>query len=250
MIILKTDAEIERMRPSGRLAAQVLDMIAPHVKSGATTLELNDICDEFIRARGGIAAPLNYRGFPKSICTSVNNVVCHGIPSTKVRLKDGDIVNIDITVILDGFHGDTSRTFLVGGTSEKAATLVRVTKECMDRGIAAVKPGARVGDIGAAIQSHAEAHGFSVVREYVGHGIGRGFHEDPQILHYGSKGQGIRLEPGMVFTIEPMINEGHWKTKTLADKWTAITVDGGLSAQFEHTLAIRSDFSVEVLTVC
>ena len=248
MIILKTDDEIDRMKPSGRLSAQVLDMIAPYIVAGVSTLELNDRCEAFIRERGGIPAPLNYKGFPKSICTSVNNVVCHGIPSPKERLKDGDIINVDITTIVDGFHGDTSRTFLVGSPSPKAEKLVRVTRECMEAGIKVVRPNARVGDIGAAIQEIAEANGYSVVREYVGHGIGRNFHEDPQIMHYGTRGQGIRLEPGMVFTIEPMINEGHWKTKTLSDKWTSVTVDGLLSAQFEHTLAIRSNGTVEILT--
>ena len=187
--------------------------------------------------------------FLKSICTSINDVVCHGIPSAKAKLKAGDIINIDVTPILKGYHGDTSRTFFVGKPSPKAEKLVKVTKECMDLGIAAVKLGGRVGDIGAAIQAHAEKHKYSVVREFVGHGIGKVFHEDPQIPHYGKAGTGKRFEPGMVFTIEPMINEGHWKSKIKKDNWTAVTLDGGLSAQFEHTIAIRSNGEVEILTV-
>lgn len=249
MIILKSDAEIEAMKASCRLAAQTLVMIEPHVKAGITTLELNDICHEFIVKNGAIPAPLNYKGYPKSVCISINDVVCHGIPSSKVKLKDGDIVNIDVTTIVDGFHGDTSKTFLVGQVSEKASRLVAVTKECMERGINAVRAGGRIGDIGAAIEEHARAHNYQVVREFVGHGIGRTFHEDPQIVHYGQRGTGPRLEAGMVFTIEPMINEGHWKTKIKKDGWTAVTVDGGLSAQFEHTIAIRSDGTVEILTL-
>lgn len=249
MIVLKSDAEIDAMKPSCRLAAQTLRMIAPYVKPGITTLELNDICHEYILKAGAIPAPLNYRGFPKSVCTSINDIVCHGIPTSKTKLKEGDIINIDVTTILDGYHGDTSLTFFVGNVSERAQRLVRVTKECLDRGIAAVRSGGRIGDIGAVIQAHAEANKYSVVREFVGHGIGKTFHEDPQILHYGNRGTGVRLEPGMVFTIEPMINEGHWKTKIRKDGWTAVTVDGLLSAQFEHTIAIRSDGTVEILTV-
>ena len=250
MIVLKSDAEIDAMRPSCKLAAQVLDFIEPHIQPGISTLELNDLCHKFILEHQAIPAPLNYRGFPKSICTSVNDVVCHGIPNTKDRLKDGDIINVDITTIVDEYHGDTSRTFLVGqNVSDQARHLVDVTRECMMRGIAAVRPGARVGDIGAAIQAYAEKHSYSVVREFVGHGIGKTFHEDPQIMHYGEAGKGARLQEGMVFTIEPMINEGHWKTKIRSDGWTAVTVDGKLSAQFEHTLAIRSNGQVEILTV-
>jgi methionyl aminopeptidase len=231
------------------LAAELLDMIEAYVKPGITTLELNDICHQYTVERGAISAQLNYKGYPKSVCTSVNDVVCHGIPSSKTRLKDGDIINIDVTPIIDGYHGDASRTYLVGNCSEKTKKLVKITKECLDLGIAAVRPGARVGDIGAAIEKHAHANGFSVVRDFVGHGIGRNFHEDPQICHYGESGKGVRLEPGMVFTIEPMINEGDWRTKVKKDGWTAVTLDGSLSAQFEHTLAIRSDGRVEVLTV-
>lgn len=236
------------MRPAGQLAAELLDMIEAYVKPGVSTLELNDICHEYTLSKGGISAPLNYKGFPKAICTSINDVVCHGIPSAKTKLRDGDIINIDVTPIVNGYHGDSSRTFLVGNVSDKMRQMVKVTKECLDIGIAVVEAGARIGDIGAAIQAHAEKHKFSVVREFVGHGIGRQFHEDPQIPHTGSKGQGPRLEPGMVFTIEPMINEGHWKTKVKKDGWTAVTIDGTWSAQFEHTLAIRSDGKVEILT--
>lgn len=249
MIVLKSDAEIDAMKPSCRLAAQTLRMIEPYIKPGITTLELNDICHDFMVKAGAIPAPLNYKGFPKSVCTSINDIVCHGIPTSKTKLKEGDIINIDVTTILNGYHGDTSLTFLVDPVSERAKRLVRVTKECLDRGIAAVRAGGRIGDIGAAIQEHAEAHNYSVVREFVGHGIGKTFHEDPQILHYGNRGTGVRLEPGMVFTIEPMINEGHWKTKIRKDGWTAVTVDGLLSAQFEHTVAIRSDGTVEILTL-
>ncbi len=245
---LKTDQEIDQMRKAGRLAAEILDMISEYVKPGVSTLELNNICHEYTLKKGAISAPLNYKGFPKAICTSVNEVVCHGIPNAKAKLREGDIINIDVTPILDGYHGDTSRTFAVGKISPIAERLIQVTKECLDLGIAAVKPGARVGDIGAAIQEHAEKHKFSVVREFVGHGIGRTFHEDPQIPHYGKAGKGERLVPGMVFTIEPMINVGHWKTKLKKDGWTAVTIDGSLSAQFEHTLAIRSDGRVEILT--
>lgn len=237
------------MRPAGHLAARTLDMIEQHIKPGVTTLELNDICADFIAKHGGISAPLNYKGFPKSVCTSVNEVVCHGIPSPKVRLKDGDIINVDVTPIVDGFHGDSSRTYFVGtGHSEVAKRLVACADECLRRGIAEVVVGGRIGNIGHAIQKYAEQLGFSVVREFVGHGIGRKFHEDPQVPHYGQAGKGERLIPGMVFTIEPMINQGHWKTKTLADQWTAVTVDRLLSAQFEHTIAIRNDGKVEVLT--
>ena len=236
------------MRASGKLAAQVLVMIEKHVKPGVTTLELNDICHDFIMSAGAIPAPLNYKGFPKSICTSVNEVVCHGIPNASHVLKDGDIINIDITTIVDGYHGDTSKTFLVGNSVSPAAkNLVKITEECMYRGIEMVRPGARLGDIGHAIQ--VESNGYSVVRDFVGHGIGRGFHEDPQIAHYGDAGKGARLEPGMVFTIEPMINAGDWRLKVLKDKWTAVTLDRSLSAQFEHTIAIRSDGTVEILTV-
>ncbi len=249
MIDLKTDSEIDAMKSACGLAAKTLDMIEEYVRPGVTTLELNDICHEFTKKHGAICAPLNYRGFPKSICTSINDIVCHGIPSSKVKLRDGDIVNIDVTPIMDGYHGDSSRTFHVGRPRPEAEKLVRVTKECLDLGIAQVRVGGRVGDIGAAIQDHAQKFNYSVVKEFVGHGIGKKFHEDPQIPHYGKKDSGKMLEKGMVFTIEPMINQGHWKTKVKKDGWTAVTIDGSLSAQFEHTLAIRSNGEVEVLTV-
>lgn len=248
MIRLKSDDEIAAMRPAGRLAAELLAMIEEHIKPGVTTLKLNDLCEAMTKERGAVSAPLGYKGFPKSICTSINDVVCHGIPSAKAKLKDGDIINVDVTPILAGYHGDTSKTFFVGAPSEKARKLVEVTKASLEVGIAAVKPGARVGDIGHAIQTYAEGEGYSVVREFVGHGIGKVFHEAPQIPHYGKPGTGVRLEPGMVFTIEPMINEGDWRSKLKKDGWTAVTTDGKLSAQFEHTLAIKADGSVEILT--
>lgn len=248
MIQLKTDDQILEMRESCRLAASVLDMIEPYVKPGISTQEINDICHQYILDHGAIPAPLNYRGFPKSVCTSVNDVICHGIPNKSEILKEGDIINIDITTILKGWHGDTSRTFPVGKISEKAGKLVKVTEECMYRGIEAVRANGRVGDIGHAIQTHAESSGYSVVKEFVGHGIGKVFHEDPQITHFGKAGKGERLEAGMVFTIEPMINEGHWKCKVKKDGWTAVTVDHSLSAQFEHTIAILSNGTVEILT--
>jgi len=250
MITLKSDQEIKTMRRSCQLAAQTLVMIEQHIKPGISTLEINDICHEYIIKNGAIAAPLNYRGFPKSVCTSVNEVVCHGIPNPKHILKEGDIINVDVTTILDGFHGDTSKTFLVGANvSSMAKNLTRCAEECLNAGIDQVKIGGRIGDIGAAIQDIAEGRGFSVVREFVGHGIGREFHEDPQIPHYGTRGKGSRFEAGMVFTIEPMINEGDWRTKVLKDGWTAVTLDRKLSAQFEHTIAILSDGSVEILTL-
>ncbi|MCX6116494.1 MAG: type I methionyl aminopeptidase [Proteobacteria bacterium] len=249
MIILKSDFEIAEMKMSCQLAASTLDMIEKHVKPGISTLELNDICHDFIVSAGAIPAPLNYKGFPKSICTSVNEVVCHGIPNSKQILKDGDIINIDVTTILNGYHGDTSKTFLVGSNvSLEKRKLVDVTRDCLNAGISAVSPGCRLGDIGYAIESLANSCGYSVVKDFVGHGIGRGFHEDPQISHVGQKGKGIRLDPGMVFTIEPMINAGDWRIKILKDGWTAITLDHSISAQFEHTIAIKSDWTVEILT--
>ncbi len=249
MIILKTDAEIDLMREAGKFAAEMLVMIEAYIRPGVSTLELNNICHDHTVRHNGISAPLNYKGYPKSICTSVNEVVCHGIPSKEIILKDGDIINIDVTPILKGYHGDTSKTFFVGTNhSALVKKLVRVTKECLDLGIDAVHADARVGDIGAAIQKHAEGNGFSVVRDFVGHGIGKTFHEEPQISHIGVLGRGQRLGPGMTFTIEPMINEGDWRTKVLKDGWTAVTLDRKLSAQFEHTLAIRSNGQVEILT--
>ena len=248
MINLKSDAEIDQMKPAGGLAAKLLELVSEHINPGVTTLELNELCHNFTVSKGAISAPLNYRGFPKSICTSINDVVCHGIPSAKAKLKDGDIINVDVTPIVNGFHGDTSRTFLVGNVSKEKQRLVETAQRCLEIGIEQVKPGARVGDIGAAIQEFAEGKGYSVVRDFVGHGIGRTFHEDPSIPHYGKRGTGKILEPGMTFTIEPMINEGHWKTKVKKDRWTAVTLDGGYSAQFEHTIAIRNNGDVEILT--
>jgi len=248
LIVIKSDAEIEAMRPAGALSASILDMIGDYVKAGVTTLELDDIIYEFTIKNGGIPACLNYKGYPKSICTSVNEVVCHGIPNAKQKLKDGDIVNIDVTSIINGYHGDTSRMYHVGKISPKARKLSDTARECLFKGIAQVKIGARIGDIANACQTHAEAAGFSIVREFVGHGIGKVFHEDPQIPHYGPAGKGPRLTAGMVFTIEPMVNEGHWKTKILKDGWTAITIDGGWSAQWEHTMGIKSTGEVVILT--
>jgi methionyl aminopeptidase len=246
-VTFKNADEIETMRTAGRLAASVLDMIREHVRPGVTTDELNTICHDFIvHDLASIPAPLNYRGFPKSICTSVNYVVCHGIPGPK-KLKSGDIINIDITVIKDGFHGDTSCMYFVGKPSIAGQRIVQVAYECMKLGIEMVRPGVRLGDIGHAIQRHAESQGCSVVREYCGHGIGREFHEDPQVLHYGRAGTGMALEPGMTFTIEPMINIGKRDTKLLPDGWTVVTKDHSLSAQWEHTLLVTAS-SFEILT--
>ena len=228
-VIIKNIDEIEKMRVAGKLAAQVLEMIEDHVNPGITTDELDKICHEYIvNVQNAIPAPLNYKGFPKSICTSVNHVVCHGIPGEK-RLKDGDIINIDITVIKDEFHGDTSKMFFVGSPSIKSKRLVDTTYDCLKLGISMVQPGMRLGDIGHAIQKLAENSNYSVVREYCGHGIGRGFHEDPQILHYGEPGTGIELVEGMTFTIEPMINAGNRQVKLLPDNWTVVTRDRSLS---------------------
>lgn len=236
------------MRKACGTAAELLDYLAPMVKPGVSTLELNDAAEAWTQKRGAKSAPLGYHGFPKSICTSINEVVCHGIPSADQVLREGDIINIDVTPIVDGYHGDTSRTFLVGEVSLPVKQLVQVTEECLYRGIQAVKPGNRVGDIGAAIQEHAEAEGFSVVRDFVGHGVHRIFHAAPQIPHYGTRGKGKKLRPGMVFTIEPMINMGSYEVEVLADGWTAVTADRRLSAQFEHTIAVTAD-GVEILTL-
>jgi methionyl aminopeptidase len=247
-ITIKTPEEQDKMRVAGRLAADVLDMIAPHVRAGIATDELDRICHEFIVGElGAIPAPLNYRGFPKSICTSVNHVVCHGIPSDRV-LKTGDVVNIDVTVIKDGYHGDTSRMFFVGDPSIMAERLTRVCFDSMWRGIRTIKPGARLGDIGHAVQSFVEEQRFSVVREYCGHGIGRIFHEDPQVLHYGRPGTGLELLPGMTITVEPMVNAGRRDVKLLSDGWTVVTKDHSLSAQWEHTVLI-TETGYEVLTL-
>jgi methionyl aminopeptidase len=244
---IKTADEIAGMRVAGRLAAEVLDMIGAHVRPGITTGELDRICHEYITGvQHAIPAPLNYHGFPKSICTSVNHQVCHGIPGDKV-LKNGDIVNIDVTVIKDGWHGDTSRMYYVGEPSVLARRVTEISRECLRIGIGLVRPGVRLGDIGHAIQRHAEGHGMSVVREYCGHGIGRHFHEEPQVLHYGTPGTGLALEPGMTFTIEPMVNAGRRHVKLLPDGWTVVTKDRSLSAQWEHTVLV-TDGGVEVLT--
>ena len=247
-VTIKTPAEIEKMRVAGRLAAEVLEMIGEYVKPGVTTEELDRICHDYIvNVQQAIPAPLNYKGFPKSICTSINHVVCHGIPNDK-PLKGGDILNVDITVIKDGYHGDTSKMFQVGSTPEWADKLCRVTQECMYKAIALVKPGTRLGDIGEVIQKHAEKQGYSVVREYCGHGIGAVFHEEPQVVHYGRAGTGMELKQGMCFTIEPMINQGRAETRLLGDGWTAITKDRKLSAQWEHTILVTAD-GYEVLTL-
>ena len=247
-VTIKTAEEIAKMRVAGRLAAEVLEMIEPHVQPGITTDELDRICHDYIvNEQLAIPAPLNYHGFPKSICSSINHVVCHGIPGEK-KLKKGDIVNLDITVIKDGYHGDTSMMFCVGEPSVMARRLVEVARECLLIGIRMVKPGMRLGDIGHAIQTHAEAHNYSIVREYCGHGIGKEFHEEPQVLHYGRPGTGLVLEPGMTFTIEPMVNAGKRNVTLMRDGWTVITKDRSLSAQWEHTLLVTDD-GVEVLTL-
>ncbi len=248
-VATKTQAEIEAMREAGKLAAEVLDLIGEYVQPGVSTEELDRICREHIVGRQkAVPANLGYRGFPKTICTSVNNVICHGIPSASKVLKAGDIVNIDVTVIKDGWHGDTSRMYYAGEPNVLARRLVDTTFEAMWRGIRAVRPGATLGDIGHAIQSYAEANRFSVVREYCGHGIGRVYHEDPQVLHYGQPGTGLRLVPGMTFTIEPMINAGARHTRLLPDGWTVVTKDQSLSAQWEHTIVVTDD-GFDVLTL-
>ena len=245
---IKTADEVEKMRLAGRLAAEVLEMIEPYIEPGVTTARLDQICHDYIlNHQQAIPAPLNYRGFPRSICTSVNHQVCHGIPGDKT-LKKGDIVNIDITVIKDGFHGDTSKMFFVGEPSVLARRLTDVTHRALWEGIKTVKPGARLGDIGHAVQTFVEAKGFSVVREYCGHGIGREFHEEPQILHYGNANTGLELQPGMCFTIEPMVNAGKRHVKLLPDGWTVVTKDRKLSAQWEHTLLVTDD-GAEILTL-
>ena len=247
-VTIKTPEQIEKMRIAGRLAAEVLEMIAQHVKPGVTTEELDTICHEHIvKQQHAIPANVGYKGFPKTLCTSVNHVICHGIPSPSKVLKDGDIVNIDVTVIKDGWHGDTSRMYYVGQPSVLARRLVETSREAMFKGIEVVRPGATLGDIGQAIQRFAESHGFSVVREYCGHGIGQIYHEDPQVLHYGQAGSGLTLKKGMTFTIEPMINAGKPHTRLLPDGWTVVTRDHSLSAQWEHTIAVTDD-GFEILT--
>lgn len=245
-ITLYQPEDFAGMRAAGQLAAATLDMIEPYVRPGITTNALDRLCDDFVRAHGAVSAPLNYRGFPKSICTSINHVVCHGIPSER-RLAEGDIVNIDVTVILDGWYGDTSRMFVAGTVGTRARRLIDATYEAMMRGVAAVRPGATLGDVGYAIQSYVEQMHFSVVRDFCGHGVGRRFHEPPNVLHFGRPGQGVELRPGMFFTIEPMVNAGRPEVKVLDDGWTAVTRDRSLSAQFEHSVAVTED-GVEVFT--
>lgn len=249
-LVAKNRVEIEKMRAAGRLGAEVLDFITPHVKPGVSTLQLNDLCHEFIIKNKAIPAPLNYRGFPKSICTSVNDVVCHGIPNADEILKDGDIINIDVTVILEGFHGDTSRMFYVGNVSAENKKLVETTYHCMMAGIETIKSGSWLNEIGNSIEALATPAGFSVVREFVGHGIGTEFHTEPTVLHYAhtEKAFNARLKKGVTFTVEPMINAGKWQTWIdEKDNWTARTIDGKNSAQFEHTVLVTED-GVEILT--
>ena len=247
-ISLKTPDEIEKMRVAGRLAAEVLQVVAPHVKPGVSTEELDRIChDHIVNVQKATPANLGYKGYPKTTCISANNVICHGIPNEAKVLKDGDIINIDVTVIKDGWHGDTSRMYYVGTPSVMARRLVDTTREALFRGIRAVRPGATLGDVGHAIQEYAEGQRFSVVREYCGHGIGKVYHEDPQVLHYGRPGEGLVFQPGMTFTIEPMINEGTRFTRLLPDGWTVVTKDRKLSAQWEHTVLVTAD-GVEILT--
>ena len=246
-IILHGPDEFAAMRAAGRLAAETLDMITPHVRPGVTTATLDRLCHDFIRDNGATPAPLNYRGFPKSICTSLNHVVCHGIPGDR-RIDPGDILNIDITVVLDGWHGDSSRMYVGGAPSTRAARLMDVTYEAMMLGIAAIRPGNTLGDIGHAIQTHVEAKGFSVVRDFCGHGIGKSFHAAPNVLHFGRPGEGETLRSGMFFTVEPMVNAGRHAVKVLDDGWTAVTRDRSLSAQFEHMVGV-TDTSCEIFTL-
>jgi len=247
-VTVKTPDQIEKMRVAGRLAAEVLEMLVPHVKPGVSTEDIDRLAYEHIvNVQKAIPANVGYRGFPKTLCTSVNHVICHGIPNPGKLLKEGDIVNIDVTVIKDGWHGDTSRMYFVGQPSVLAKRLVDTTLEAMLLGIEQVRPGATLGDIGHAIQQHAEAQGFSVVREYCGHGIGQIYHEDPQVLHYGHAGAGMKLQKGMTFTVEPMINAGKPQTRLLPDGWTVVTKDHSLSAQWEHTIAVTDD-GYEILT--
>lgn len=238
-IAIHSPSDFEGMRKAGHLAARTLDFIEPYVKEGVTTQELNDLCHDYIIKHNAIPAPLGYKGFPRSICTSVNHVVCHGIPGPK-RLEKGDILNIDITVILDGWHGDTSRMFTIGKVSVLAQKLIDTTYEAMMRGIEVIRPGAHLGDVGHAIQSFAESKGFSIVRDFCGHGLGRVFHTDPNVLHYGKPHTGVELQEGMFFTVEPMVNAGKYDIKVLGDGWTAVTRDKSLSAQFEHSIGVTS----------
>jgi methionyl aminopeptidase len=246
-VTLHGPAAFAAMRTAGRMAAECLDFITPYVQPGVTTNALDRLCADFAAERGAISAPLNYRGFPKSICTSINHVVCHGIPSDRT-LEDGDVVNIDVTPIVDGWHGDASRMYYVGKVGVKARKLCEVTYEAMMRGVRAVRPGATLGDVGYAIQSYVEANRFSVVRDFCGHGVGQVFHSPPNVMHYGRPGQGLVLRPGMIFTIEPMVNAGRLETKILSDGWTAVTKDKSLSAQFEHSVGVTED-GVEIFTL-
>ncbi len=247
-ITIHSQEDFEKMRIAGKLAAETLDFVTEYVKPEVSTNYLNTLCHDFVTANDAIAAPLNYKGFPKSICTSINHVVCHGIPNDKA-LKKGDIINIDVTVIVDGWHGDTSRMYYVGEVGIKAKRLIQVTYDAMMRGIEMVKPGVRLGDIGNAIQTYAEKHHYSVVRDYTGHGIGRVFHAEPNIFHYGKAGTGLVLEEGMFFTIEPMVNAGHYSTHlSKLDGWTVTTSDKSLSAQFEHSLGVTKD-GFEIFTL-
>ncbi len=239
--------EFKKLRNAGKISSQCLDFISDKIKPGVKTQEIDALCVNFLKKHNAVPAPLFYRGFPKSICTSVNHVVCHGIPSEKT-LKEGDIINVDVTSLVDGFHGDTSRTYGVGKVSIKAKKLVEITKEALERSIKILKPGIHLGDIGHEIQSFVESNGYSVVRDFCGHGVGRNFHEEPNILHYGKRGTGPKLEEGMVFTIEPMINAGKYETKLLNDGWTAVTKDKSLSAQFEHTVGITNN-GYEIFTL-
>ncbi|MBN2528480.1 MAG: type I methionyl aminopeptidase [Deltaproteobacteria bacterium] len=245
-IFIKSDADLAEMREACKLAARTLIEAAKLIEPGVTTDTINRFVHDYTIKRNAKPAPLGYRGYPKSVCTSINEVICHGIPSDR-RLLEGDIINVDVTSILNGWHGDVSATFFVGEVSDAAKALVTVTRECLNLAIDKVKPRTRLGDIGAVIQHHAESHGYSVVRDFVGHGIGRHFHEAPQVLHFGKSGRGQRLLKGMTFTIEPMINQGDFRSRILDDDWTAVTIDGMLSAQFEHTIAVTDD-GVEVLT--
>ena len=248
MISIKSERELEIMRKSCTLAANTLEFIKPYVKPGVSTGKLNDLCHEYIISHGAYPSPLNYHGFPKSICTSVNEVICHGIPNNKEILKDGDICNIDVTTYLDSFHGDTNKTFYVGEVKPEIKKLVEVTFDCMMVGIEQVKPGAFIGDIGDAIQTLAHSKGYSIVQEYCGHGIGREFHEEPQVLHYKSNIRGSEIKKGMTFTVEPMINIGKRHNRVLKDNWTVITRDKSVSAQFEHTILV-TDRGFEILTI-
>jgi methionyl aminopeptidase len=245
-VIIKTKEQIEGIRRSSRLTHDILDTLEERIVAGITTDDINRWVHEYTLAHGAVPAPLNYRGFPKSVCTSLNNVVCHGIPDGTV-LQEGDILNVDVTSVLDGYFGDSSRMFLIGAVSEEARRLVRVTQECLALGIEQVRPGNTLGDIGHAIQQHAERHGYSVVRDYIGHGVGVQFHEPPNVYHFGQPGTGVVLAPNMTFTIEPMINTGGYQVKVLKDGWTVVTADGSLSAQWEHTVLVTED-GVEVLT--